>query len=122
MSDITYFLIAGAVMLFSFEIRAKVKSTYAKRGNTRNSAGITGAQAARGILNANSMPDVRLEAVPGELADHYDPRTRVIRLSASVYSVPRVAALAIAAHETGHALQDHQHYKPMALRAARPVP
>lgn len=116
MSDIAYFSIVGVVMLFSLAIRAKLKSTYAKWGRTRNSAGITGAQGARTILNADGMPGVRLEAVSGQLADHYDPRANTIRLSADVYSVPSVAALAIAAHETGHALQGHLHYRPMVLK------
>ena len=116
MSALAYFSIVGLVMLFSLGIRAKLKSTYSKWGRVRNSAGITGAQGARTILNADGMPGVRLEAVSGQLTDRYDPRTKTIGLSADVHSVPSVAALAIAAHETGHALQDHLHYKPMALK------
>lgn len=118
MGLLTYFIIAGVVMAFSFAVRLKLKNTYAKWGRTRNAAGITGSEAARHILDANGLRDVRLEAVRGQLSDHYDPRSRTIRLSEGVYAVPSVAAVAIAAHESGHAIQDRERYKPLALKKA----
>lgn len=118
MNATTYLLIIGGVMLFSFAVQATLKSTYAKWGSVKNSAGITGAQAARHILDANGLRNVELEAAPGRLSDHYDPRSKTIRLSPEVYAVPSVSALAIAAHEAGHALQDDVGYKPLMLKHA----
>ena len=114
----TYFLIIGGVMALSLAVRAKLKSNYAKWGRTRNTAGISGAQAARSVLDANGLQDVKIEAARGQLTDHYDPRSRTIRLSEIVYSVPSVAAVAIAGHEAGHAIQDHEGYKPLMLKKA----
>lgn len=111
-----YFLIAGAAMAFSLLVRARLKSTYSKWGRIRNAAGITGGQAARAILDANGLQAVRLQAVAGQLSDHYDPKSKTIRLSEGVYEVPSVAAAAIAAHEAGHAIQDKIAYKPLALK------
>ena len=79
---------------------------------------MTGAQAAQRLISASGMYDVRIESVHGNLTDHYDPRTKTLRLSAGVYQSPSVAALAISAHELGHAMQDHEGYFPLRLRAA----
>lgn len=77
----------------------------------------TGAQIARRLLDSADISDVSIEMVPGELSDHYDPRNKILRLSEHVYSSPSVAAMGIAAHEVGHAVQDHLGYMPMRLRA-----
>lgn len=114
----TFYLIVGAVYLFSLTVQGALKRTYGKWSGVRNSAGLPGGQVARQILDANDMRRVRVEAVAGKLSDHYDPRTRVIRLSQPIYAIPSVAALAISAHESGHAIQDHQNYGPLKFRTA----
>jgi len=83
---------------------------------------MTGADVARRILNMNGLSEVKVEAVAGELSDHYDPRTRTVRLSEGIYSQPSVAALGIAAHEVGHAVQDANHYMPLKLRHSLLMP
>lgn len=95
-----------------------VKSTYSKYKKIHNSPGITGAMAARQILDQNGLYHVRIESVSGELTDHFDPRTNVVRLSDGVYNSTSVAAVGVAAHEVGHAIQYAQEYAPMRLRAA----
>ena len=114
----TYYLIVGAVYLFSMLVQTSLKRTYAKWSRVQNSAGLPGSRVARQILDANEMRRVRVEEVQGKLSDHYDPRTKVIRLSPPNYAVPSVAAMAISAHESGHALQDHQGYGPLKFRTA----
>ncbi len=84
----------------------------------RNARGLTGLDAARTILGPEGLYDVQVEGTPGELTDHYDPRSKKLRLSAGVAKQPSVAALAIVAHEIGHALQDHTGYAPLKLRGA----
>ncbi len=95
-----------------------VKSTYSKYKKINNSRGITGAMAARQILDQNGLYHVRIESVSGELTDHFDPRTNVVRLSDGVYNSTSVAAVGVAAHEVGHAIQYAQEYAPMRFRAA----
>ncbi|MEJ2679517.1 MAG: zinc metallopeptidase [Gemmatimonadota bacterium] len=114
----TFYLIVGAVFLFTLLVQGTLRRTYAKWSRVRNSAGLPGSRVARTILNANEMRAVRVEPVRGKLSDHYDPRTKVIRLSEPIYERPSVASLAISAHESGHALQDHLHYGPLKLRTA----
>ena len=114
----TFYLIVGAVYLFSLIVQGALKRTYAKWSGVRNSAGLPGSQVAHQILDANDMRRVRVEEVAGKLSDHYDPRTRVIRLSRPIYAIPSVAALAISAHESGHAIQDHRDYGPLKFRTA----
>jgi Zn-dependent membrane protease YugP len=111
-----FYLIAGAVFLFSLAVRQRLGSTYRKWGRTRNRANITGARTAQAILAANRMGRVRIDPVPGKLGDHYDPRNKTIRLSEPVYGVPSVAAMAVAAHESGHAIQDEVDYVPLEIR------
>jgi Zn-dependent membrane protease YugP len=118
MSDGAYLLFAAALMVVSLLVRAHLKRVYAKWGSIGNLAGLSGAQTARAILNANGLGDVGLEAVKGQLDDHYDPRTKIVRLSDGVYSVRSVAALSIAGHEAGHALQDQARYRPMVVKEA----
>ncbi|MBN2530643.1 MAG: zinc metallopeptidase [Deltaproteobacteria bacterium] len=96
----------------------KVKSTFAKYSHVRSSRGLTGAETARQILRRNGIYDVHVEETQGMLSDHYDPRSKVVRLSPQVYREPSVASMAIAAHEVGHALQHARGYTPLALRSA----
>lgn len=91
--------------------------TYNKYSEVYSRAGYTGAQAARAILQANGLYDVRIEPVAGNLSDHYDPRDRTVRLSEGVYSGNSLASLAVAAHETGHAIQHANGYFPLQLRS-----
>jgi Zn-dependent membrane protease YugP len=112
----TYYVVAGIAYLFSLIVKKKLDANYRKWGGVRNSAGVTGAGTARRILDANEMRRVPIEAVAGKLSDHYDPRSKTLRLSEAVYATPSVAAMAIAAHEAGHAIQDHVDYKPMEIR------
>jgi uncharacterized protein len=95
----------------------RVKNTFGKYSQVMNQRGITGAHAARKILDDNGLQDVPVEHVDGELTDHYDPRARALRLSTPVYSGYSVAALGIAAHEAGHALQHAQGYMPLQVRS-----
>lgn len=96
----------------------KVKGSYTKYSKTRNSLNMTGAEAARRILDANGLHDVTIEPIKGELTDHYDPRHRVLRLSQGIGGQPSIAAIAVAAHEAGHALQHAQGYGPLKTRTA----
>ena len=113
-----YFLFMIPGILFMLWAQSKVKRAYAKYSKVRNMAGVTGAQAARRVLDSQGLQGVAIEAIPGELTDHYDPRTRVLRLSQGVYGVPSIAAIGIAAHEAGHAIQHAQAYGPLKLRSA----
>jgi Zn-dependent membrane protease YugP len=89
-----------------------------KWGNVRSSSGLSGADAARRLITYSGLQDISLEGTAGALTDHYDPRRRVLRLSAGVAQSPSVASLAITAHEIGHALQDRAGYLPLRLRSA----
>jgi len=115
---LTYILFMLPGLAFVLWAQFKVRSTYKRFKEVRNDRNITGAQAARRILDAAGLRDVPVEAIPGELTDHYDPRARALRLSEGVYGVPSVAAMAIAAHEAGHALQHARAYAPMQMRTA----
>ncbi len=95
-----------------------VNSTNRKWSERRNSSSMSGAEAAKRLLRYGGMGDVSLEGVPGVLTDHYDPRSRTLRLSQGVAKGQSIASLAIAAHEIGHAVQDHQDYIPLRFRAA----
>ncbi len=110
------FMIPGVLLMLWAQNR--VKSNYSKYSKVRNYQGLTGAQAARRILDSNGLQDVAIEQTPGELSDHYDPRKRVLRLSPGVYGQPTVAAIGIAAHEVGHAIQDAQRYPALKFRTA----
>ncbi len=116
--DPMYFVFLIPGLLFSLWAQSKVKGAYSKYRQIPNSARVTGAQAARAVLDANGLQDVPIEAVPGELTDHYDPRKRVLRLSQAVYSQPSIASIGIAAHEAGHAIQHAQAYAPLKARTA----
>ena len=95
-----------------------VNSAYSKWGKVAVRSGVTGAQAAQRLISTGGLTQVRLERIGGKLTDHYDPRDKVLRLSQGVADTPSVAAVAVAAHELGHALQDSQDYLPLRVRAA----
>lgn len=115
--DPTYFLVFIGVVL-SLLASGKVKSTFARFSQMRNSRGITGAEAAERVLRGAGIYDVRVEHIAGNLTDHYDPRSKVLRLSDSVYGSTSVAAVGVAAHECGHAIQHAKGYAPLKLRSA----
>lgn len=115
--DPTYILVLiGAVL--SIAASAKVNSTYAKYSRVRSMTGMTGAQAAERILYQAGIRDVRVEHVRGNLTDHYDPRSKVVRLSDTTFHSPSVAAVGVAAHECGHVLQHYEGYAPLKIRTA----
>lgn len=115
--DPTYILVLiGAVL--SLWASATVKSTYNKYSRVYSYSGLTGAQAAAQILRQAGIYDVRIEHVSGNLTDHYAPKARVLRLSDSVYGSNSVAAIGVAAHECGHAIQDQEDYVPLRFRSA----
>lgn len=116
--DTTYLILVLPTILFALWASAHVNSTFKKYSQVRNSRGLTGAQAAYAVLRANGVANVRIERISGELTDHYDPKTNVIRLSDSVYDAPTPAAVGVAAHEAGHAVQYAQNYAPIKIRAA----
>ena len=115
--DPTILLILPALFI-SIWAQMKVSSTFKKHSKTFTRRGVTGYQAARRILDANGLHYVRIERVRGHLTDHFDPRQNVIRLSESVYDRSNIAAVGVAAHEVGHAIQYAQDYAPIKLRAA----
>ena len=115
--DPTYFLVIIGVIICALA-SAKVNSTYARYDQVRNHAGITGAMAAEQILRMEGIYDVQVMRVSGKLTDHYDPKNRVLRLSDVVYNSTSVAALGVAAHECGHAVQDDKDYFPLRFRNA----
>ena len=114
--DPTYLLVLVGVVL-SLLASARVKSTFNKYSRMHNSRGITGAQAAQQVLNQAGIHDVRIEAIAGNLTDHYDPRSKVLRLSETVYGSTSVAAVGVAAHECGHAIQHANGYVPLRFRS-----
>ena len=113
--DPTYFLVLIGVIL-SLVASARVKSTFNKYSQMRNSRGMTGAQAAEQVLHGAGIYDVRVERIAGNLTDHYDPRSKVLRLSDAVYGQTSVAAVGVAAHECGHAIQHAKGYGPLKFR------
>ena len=105
-------------MLISLWAQFKVKSTYRKFSDVRNTRGITGAYAAQAVLTHYGIRDVRIEPISGNLTDHYDPTANVIRLSQNVFSSSSTAAIGVACHEAGHAVQYAKSYGPIKVRAA----
>ena len=116
--DMTYLVLVMPAVLLAMFASGKVNSTFKKYSKQYSRRGITGAQAARTVLDRNGLRDVRIEHVSGNLTDHYDPRTNVIRLSDSVYGSTSTAAIGVACHEAGHAVQYAVNYAPIKLRAA----
>lgn len=115
--DPTYFLVLIGVVI-SLLASAKVKSTFAKYQRVPNHSGMTGREAAERVLHGANIYDVRIEHVAGQLTDHYDPRGKVLRLSDSTYNSNSVAAVGVAAHECGHAIQHATGYAPVRWRGA----
>lgn len=113
-----YLLLLIPVLIFSLWAQFKVQSTFKKYNAVRNARGMTGYDAARLILDRNGLYGVQIERVRGNLTDHYDPKANVIRLSDSVYGTASIAAVGVAAHEAGHAVQYAVQYKPIRLRAS----
>ena len=116
--DWTYLVLVLPCMVLAMIASANVNSTFKKYSTQYSRRNLTGAQAAQRVLAANGVTGVRIERVSGNLTDHYDPTTNVIRLSDSVYSNPSTAAIGVACHEAGHAVQYAAGYAPIKLRAA----
>ncbi|HBG09902.1 MAG: zinc metallopeptidase [Limnochordia bacterium] len=115
--DPTFILVLPALLLAMYA-QFKVKSTFSRYLQERSQAGLTGAQVAREILNANGLHNVSVERIGGQLTDHYDPRSGTVRLSSHVYDGTSVAAVGVAAHEVGHAVQHARGYVPLGLRTS----
>lgn len=113
-----WFILALPGLLLGLWAQARVKGAFNKYSKVRTLRGVTGAQVARTLLDAQGLQSVQVEQSGGFLSDHYDPRAKVLRLSPDVYNAPSVAAAGIAAHEMGHALQDASGYGPLQLRSA----
>ena len=116
--DWTYLVLVLPCMILAMWASANVNSTFKKYSSQHSYRNLTGAEAAQRVLRHNGVTGVRIERVSGNLTDHYDPRTNVIRLSDSVYSSTSTAAIGVAAHEAGHAVQYAQNYAPIKVRAA----
>jgi hypothetical protein len=116
--DPLYFIILAPALILTVWATIKVKSCYKRYSNVYVDRGIRGAEAAKTILSRNNLSDVRVNIAEGWLSDHYDPRSKEVRLSPDIYEGSSIAAVAVAAHEAGHAIQDATRYGPMALRHA----
>ena len=120
MFDPMYFLIIAPALILGMWAQMRIRSTYAVA--QRLAAPLSGAAAARHVLDSAGLDDVQIEQIPGHLSDHYDPRHKVLRLSSEVYRSRSLAAVGIAAHEAGHAIQDARAYGPLVIRnAAVPI-
>ena len=115
--DSTYILVL-IVVVISMIASAKLNSTYQRYSSVRSMCGLTGAEVAQKLLNNQGIYDVTVRRVAGNLTDHYDPRTKTVNLSDSVYGSTSIAAIGVAAHECGHAMQDASDYSPLRIRAA----
>lgn len=116
--DYYYLILVVPAIILSVIAQFSVKSTYRRMSRVRNSRNITGADAAARVLSYYGINNVRIEPINGELSDHYDPRTNVIRLSSKVFSGSSIAAVGIACHEAGHAAQHAENYSPIKARNA----
>lgn len=115
---LSYLIFMLPALLLGLWAQSKVKSTFHKYNHVRNSRGMTGAEAARMVLDRNRLTYVQIEQISGELTDHYDPRDHVIRLSSDVYHSTSIGAVGVACHEAGHAVQHAEEYAPIKLRNA----
>src|SRR5918992_4768382 len=113
---VVWLLCLGVPLAMGLWAQSKVKRTFARWSEVPVRNGITGAQAAAAVVRASGLPDVEIRAVEGRLSDHYDPRNRTLNLSADVGQAATVAALGVAAHEAGHAIQDAAGYAPLRVR------
>lgn len=116
--DWAYVILVLPAVLFAAWASRRVNSTFAKYKNTSNSRGLTGAAAARQVLDRNGLTNVRIEHIQGSLTDHYDPSANVIRLSDTVYGSTSAVAVGVACHECGHAIQHATNYLPVKIRTA----
>ncbi|MBX7235728.1 MAG: zinc metallopeptidase [Caldilineales bacterium] len=116
--DPLWLILAIPGLILGLWAQVRVRSAFGAYGKVANSRGFTGAQAARAMLDYYGLQDVRIEEVNGFLSDHYDPRSRTLRLSPDVGRSPSIAAVGVAAHEAGHALQHAKNYAPLSLRSA----
>ena len=116
--DYWYIVLVMPAVLFSLWASLKVNSTFKKYSTVRSSRGITGAEAARRVLDANGLYSVKIDRVRGDLTDHYNPKNNTIYLSDTVYDNPSAAAIGVAAHEAGHAVQHAVGYVPIKIRSA----
>jgi hypothetical protein len=116
--DPMYLIFMLPALLLVWLAKWRVDSAYEKWSQVRNSRGLRGADVAQHLLRYTGLRDIRLEGAPGQLTDHYDPQNNVLRLSGNVSYTPSVAAMAVTAHEIGHALQDRDGYAPLQLRSA----
>ncbi|MBU3189201.1 zinc metallopeptidase [Clostridium bowmanii] len=115
--DSTMLILLPAIIISALA-QLKIKFSFSKYSKVNSANGYTGAQVARMLLDEGGLFDIPIEIVGGKLTDHYDPSKRVMRLSAEVYNGTSVASIGVAAHETGHALQDKEHYAPLKIRNA----
>jgi len=114
--DPTFMLLIPAIILAVYA-QFKVQSTYARMSEVRSSKGLTGAETGRKLLDSNGLENIKIEQIPGNLSDNYDPRDKTLHLSESVYKNDSIAAIGIVAHEVGHAVQDSKAYFPLRIRA-----
>ncbi|MDR1185423.1 MAG: zinc metallopeptidase, partial [Coriobacteriales bacterium] len=116
--EMSYLLLIAVTLILGFGTQAYIKHTFKKWGKVPISSGLTGAQAARRMLDANGLSNVAIECVPGELTDHFNPKTNVVSLSEDVYNSTSVSATAVACHECGHAVQHARGFVPASIRGA----
>lgn len=116
--DLNYLFYMLPAFLLGLIAQFYVKSRYNRWSKVQNRSGMTGAQVAQRLMERNGMDNLKLKGVPGQLTDHYDPRNKMLALSQGIAQTPSVAAMAISAHEMGHAQQDKDNYLPMRLRSA----
>jgi len=112
-----YLIISLPALLLGLWAQFKIKSSFSQYSRVRTTSGLTGAEVARRMLDQNGLTQVRIEEVGGTLSDHYDPQAKVLRLSQGVYRSNSVAAAGVAAHESGHAIQDKEKYGPLKIRS-----
>lgn len=115
--DQYYLILVVPTLLFSLIAQFMVKTTFSKYSKIQNKRNLTGSEVAKNLMRINSISDVKIEEVAGSLSDHYDPSTKTLRLSQSVYDESSIAAVGVAAHEAGHAIQHSVSYSPLALRS-----
>jgi Zn-dependent membrane protease YugP len=116
LNDPLFWILVLPGLLLGLYAQGRIKLNFAKYSQVGTQGGITGAEVARRLLDSQGLQDVAIESTPGILKDHYDPRSKTLRLSQDVYFSPSVAAAGVAAHEAGHALQDAEDYFPMEAR------
>jgi Zn-dependent membrane protease YugP len=117
MSTTALFIIcAGIPLLFGLWAQTRVKRTFQRYAQVQPHNGMTGAQAAAAVLQSSGLPNLQIRPIEGQLSDHYDPRNKTLNLSADVGNASSLAALGVAAHEAGHAVQDARNYRPMRIR------